>query len=258
MVTTRPTGSPVHATASAVIDDVRRILEGVFQEVARTRDRCEQLAAPADSEGRYPTTADFSALPELLRQQLATGRDLISGVGFIAEPGLFSDVPVWLDWWQTAPDGSFRPLQLDLDPNTSAYSDYTHWEWFTVPRATGGRAVSGPYVDYLCSDEYSLTLALPVRPAGRFIGVAAADVYLRHFENAVMPALQRLPGPACLVNGRGRVVASTDPRHLAGSLLKDPPAGESRPSGTDAAPDSFGPHLLSCGDMPLRLVTGHG
>ncbi|MGW8366919.1 hypothetical protein ACWGK1_41140, partial [Streptomyces wedmorensis] len=33
----------------------------------------------------------------------------------------------------------------------------------------------------------------------RFVGVAAADVYLRHFEAAVLPALLRLPVPARLV-----------------------------------------------------------
>lgn len=257
MVTAHPTGSPVHPATSDVTDEVSRILEGVFDEVGRVRDRCEQLAASARSDDRALTTAEFAALRTLLRQQLSAGSTPISGVGFIAEPGLLSDVPAWLEWWQNGPDGTVRPLRLDLDPRTSAYSDYTHWEWFAGPRATGGRALCGPYVDYLCSDEYSLTLALPVHAQGRFIGVAAADVYLRHFEAAVMPALRRLAAPACLVNTRGRVVASTDPRRLAGSLLKEPPFGDPRPADADRGAD--GRALpVGCEDVPLLLVTGHG
>lgn len=254
MATTHPSGSAADATASAAVDEVSRTLETVFSEVARTRDRCERLVAAAQAVGRRPTTEDFAALPPLLREQLAAHRGLISGAGFIAEPGLLADAPFWLQWWQTGADGSPRPLRVDLDPTTSAYSDYTHWEWFSLPRDTGQRAVSGPYVDYLCSDEYSLTLSLPVRAGGRFAGVAAADVYLRHFEAAVMPALQRLGAPAYLLNTRGRVVASTDARHLAGSLVKG-----LRPSAqgeTGGARDGDGPRLRACGDMPLLLVTG--
>ncbi|MFI1168948.1 hypothetical protein ACH4UM_36655 [Streptomyces sp. NPDC020801] len=35
--------------------------------------------------------------------------------------------------------GDVRPLLLDLDPRRSAYSDYTRWDWFALPRDTGLR-----------------------------------------------------------------------------------------------------------------------
>ena len=158
----------------------------------------------------------------------------------------------WLEWWQSGSDGDVRPLLLDLDPEQSAYADYTHWDWFALPRDTGERAVAGPYVDYLCSDEYSLTLSAPVQMEGRFAGVAAADVYLRHFEAAVLPMLRRLPGPAHLVNARGRVTASADPAHLAGSLTKGPDFAAVLQR---ARPGRFrGLRLVPCRDIPVVLV----
>ena len=219
-----------------VVARVRDTLEDVFAAVAEVRDRTVAIAAGQPDLA----TSDLAALRPLLHDRLRRHRDLISGIGFIAEPGLLRDVPAWLEWWQTTRDGDLRPLLLDLDPNTSAYSDYTHWDWFAIPRETGERACAGPYVDYLCSDEYSLTLSVPVLRDGRFLGVAAADVYLRHFEAAVLPLLRRLPGPAALVNARGRVAASTDARHLAGALLKGPGFGAAR--------------LRQCGEIPLALA----
>jgi hypothetical protein len=103
-----------------------------------------------------------------------------------------------------------------------------------------------------CSYEYSLTLSAPVQMEGRFAGVAAADVYLRHFEAAVLPMLRRLPGPAPLVNARGRVTASADPAHLAGSLTKGPDFAavlqRARPRRIR------GLRLVPCRDIPLVLV----
>lgn len=163
-------------------------------------------------------------------------------------------MPGWLEWWQRGPGGAVRPLLLDLDPEHSAYSDYTHWDWHTLPRETGSRAVAGPYVDYLCSDEYGLTLSEPVTLDGRFVGVAAADVYLRHFEAAVLPALQRLPAPARLVNARGRAAASTDPAHLVGSLTKGPDFGAVLAGPPDGR-HADGLRLLPCAATPLVLVT---
>ena len=238
-------------TAPEVAAAVRSALESVFDAVAATRTDTADLLARVAAEGRRPATVDLAALRPGLHLRLARN-ELVSGVGFVAAPGLLTDVPAWLEWWQSGSDGDVRPLLLDLDPEQSAYADYTHWDWFALPRDTGERAVAGPYVDYLCSDEYSLTLSAPVQMEGRFAGVAAADVYLRHFEAAVLPMLRRLPGPAHLVNARGRVTASADPVHLAGSLTKGPDFAAVLQR---ARPGRFrGLRLVPCRDIPVVLV----
>ncbi|MFE7325647.1 cache domain-containing protein [Streptomyces sp. NPDC057565] len=234
---------------------VRDALEGVFDAVARTAADTEAVLAPAVAGGHRPVSADLAALRPGLHARLAQ-YELISGLGFVAAPGLLDDVPAWLEWWQTAVDGSVHPLLLDLDPEHSMYSDYTHWDWYTLPRDTGQRAVAGPYVDYLCSDEYSLTLSAPVTVGGRFMGVTAADVYLRRFEAVVMPLLQRLPEPARLVNARGRVAASTDPHHLVGSLTKDPIFATVL-TGRTTGIEHGGLQLRPCDGVPLILVTAN-
>lgn len=239
------------APEKSVTAGVRSALESVFDAVAATRADTAQLLARVAEEGRRPATVDLAALRPGLHLRLAR-HALVSGVGFVAAPGLLGDVPAWLEWWQSDADGGVRPLLLDLDPAQSAYADYTHWDWFALPRDTGERAVAGPYVDYLCSDEYSLTLSAPVQMEGRFAGVAAADVYLRHFEAAVLPMLRGLPGPAHLVNARGRVTASADPAHLAGSLTKGPDFAAVLER---ARPVRFrGLRLVPCPDVPLVLV----
>lgn len=237
--------------ATWVASQVGGALESVFDAVAATRGDTADLLARVSARGRRPASADLAALRPGLHRRL-TGQELVSGAGFVAAPGLLADVPAWLEWWQQDGDGDLRPLLLDLDPGHSAYSDYTHWDWFTLPRDTGHRAVAGPYVDYLCSDEYSLTLSAPVTTAGRFAGVAAADVYLRHFEAVVLPLLRRLPRPAHLVNARGRVAASADPAHLAGSLTKGPRFGDLLTGSASA--DHPGLRLVPCHGVPLVLV----
>ncbi|KOV68719.1 cache domain-containing protein [Streptomyces sp. MMG1121] len=234
-----------------VATQVGDALEAVFEAVADIRAETEALLDRVAAGGRRPVSADLAALRPGLHRHL-TCEDLVCGAGFVAAPGLLTDVPAWLEWWQSGADGAVRPLLLDLDPGRSAYSDYTHWDWFALPRDTGRRAVAGPYVDYLCSDEYSLTLSEPVRIQGHFAGVAAADVYLRNFEAAVLPLLRRLPRPARLVNARGRVAASADPAHLAGSLTRGPDFG---PLLTGARPaEHEGLRLVPCVGVPLVLV----
>ncbi|MEU8827994.1 cache domain-containing protein [Streptomyces sp. NPDC048636] len=254
----RPAGAgpDLLVTAADVAARVRDTLEGVFDAVRGISDDAAALLTSVGGGGQRPVTNDLAELRPGLQSRL-TRLELVSGAGFVAAPHLLADASVWLEWWQIGAGGEVRPLLLDLDPEHSAYSDYTHWDWFALARDTGRRAVAGPYVDYLCSDEYSLTLSVPVTVDGRFMGVAAADVYLSHFEAAVMPVMQRLPAPAFLVNARGRVAASTCADYLTGALFKGPDFA-AVPTGPAEGVEYGGRRLRPCGDIPLILVTNPG
>lgn len=128
---------------AAVAAQVRSTLEAVFEAVAETRTDTARLLARVAAQNRRPATVDLAALRPGLHLRL-TRQELVSGAGFVAAPGLLSDVPAWLEWWQQGSDGDVRPLLLDLDPEHSAYSDYTHWDWFALPATPGSARSPGP------------------------------------------------------------------------------------------------------------------
>jgi hypothetical protein len=110
---------------------------------------------------------------------------------------------------------------VNLDPKSFDYFDYTTAEWYTVPERAGHRCVAGPYVDCLCTNEYTFTLSVPIRRDGVFLGVAGADVLAAHVETQVLPDLCRLGRAAVLATTDGRVIASNTPAWTAGRLLPD-------------------------------------
>ncbi|GII54000.1 hypothetical protein Pth03_23890 [Planotetraspora thailandica] len=223
---------------AGVLTLVGDMVGGVFASLREVRDATARCVAP---RGRRTVTADLAVLRPLLWGRLTGGgvAALIAGIGFIAAPGLLADAPWYLEWWQENPGGDPVQLLRDLDPSSSAFYDYTHWEWYSGPLSGAERTICGPYVDYLCTDEYSLTMSVPVVTGGVFAGVAAADVLVRRFEGAVLPALREIPAPAFLVNSGGRVVASNTARWVAGDLCRDAGSFAVRP----------------VRDLPLSLVT---
>ena len=61
--------------------------------------------------------------------------------------------------------------------------------------------VTGPYVDYLCTDDYTLTFTGPVcRPDGGFAGVAGVDVRVAAVEQRFLGLLRASPRTLVLVN----------------------------------------------------------
>lgn len=140
----------------------------------------------------------------------------VYGAGFIAATDLLADAPSHLAWWQ----GADRRRLVFPAQSVKQAIDYRDLEWFRVPATTGEPHVAGPYVDYLCSDEYTMTAAAPVLVDGRFIGVAGLDVLVDTVERRLTPALRALGVPLILVNGVGRVLVSTDPRFTAGDVLR--------------------------------------
>ena len=156
-----------------------------------------------------PRRDDLAALRGTIFEVLGTHRGLAAGAGVITAPDVLADAPLWLEWWWTSPAGTPEQLRVNLDPAAPDFYDYTAAAWYENARLSGEPRATGPYVDYFCTGEYTITLSVPVRLDGRFLGVAAADVLVRSLEGQVMPGLLRSTGPVALTSPDGRVIAAT-------------------------------------------------
>ncbi|MEO3787287.1 cache domain-containing protein [Actinocorallia sp. B10E7] len=208
-----------------IVDRIQALADHVFGTLDEVRDATARLAATTDGGLR---STDLARLRPLLFERLGP---LIAGLGFIALPGLLPDSAWYLEWWQYDPDGPPKQLAAELDPAQPTFYDYTQWAWFTHPQNGLERSICGPYVDYLCTDEYSLTFSVPVLVGGAFVGVAAADVFVRTFETTLLPALKELPGQTFVTNNEGRVIASNTARWISGSVFRGSPAHTTQPIG---------------------------
>jgi hypothetical protein len=231
-------GSWVVATVGALVDDVAR-----------------QLSGPAPRRADLDIEAHCLALLEQREVPLA-------GAGFVAETGALHDATYWLEWWTANPDVGFescRRLAADTDPSSVGFRDYTELPWFVTPRETGEIWMTGPYVDYVCTDQHTLTVTQPVVVRSQFVGVAGVDVLAATVDRLLGADLDDTTGLHVVVNTAGRVVASSDPEYVVGDLVHGLPdsdwfTGRRR---RGAAVD-VGWQLRTCGHLPLAVLTATG
>jgi hypothetical protein len=128
---------------------------------------------------------------------------------------------------------------VNLDPAAPDFFEYTSADWYLTPMRNSTRHIPGPYVDYACTNEYALTVPVPVTSHDRFAGVAAADVLVSNLERQLLPALRTLSEPTVLLNSGGQVIASSCPQFASGMRVPLPgtptPAKTSRNSPGQAA-----------------------
>jgi DNA-binding FadR family transcriptional regulator len=227
------------------IDDCASLVVGtldtIFDALGRARDA---FATTLDSLAHPITRAALDdSVRALAEAELSAGAQLVIGAGFVATPGFVEDAAWHLAWWvRQAGDPLVQrlpPRQLAVveDPDSEFFRDYTRLEWWRGVASGEASHITGPYVDYLCTDEFILTLTMPVLDAaGAQPGVAGVDVTVSALEARFLPAFTRLGERITLVNAESRVVLSTDPGVAAGVLL---------PEGGERVP---------CGALPLALV----
>ncbi|WP_395245051.1 hypothetical protein ACGGZK_04445 [Agromyces sp. MMS24-K17] len=263
--------------AAQVVSRIAATIDPVFAMVDGWRDA---LAAHLAGTGTGATAPEPTAraldpvVDALVRPELERDGGLITGAGFVADPGYLMDAPWHLAWWlgtaNTFGSGhGVRRLEAESDPDAEQFRDYTTLEWWRVPARTGTRHLTGPYVDYLCTDDYTVTITTPVTVGGELVGLVGADLYVAQLERVLLPVIRASGHPCTLVNASGRVVASTDAHRATGALLRlDGLADALAPlrgaagEGADAPlrastagialPD--GALLLPCGDTSLALV----
>jgi hypothetical protein len=139
-----------------------------------------------------------------------------------------------------------------MDPRAIGFRDYTQLPWYAEPLASGRRQVTGPYVDYLCTDQQTLTLTTPVWREAEFVGVVGVDLLVRTLEERFLESLAGASGRCVVINSMGRVVTSTDPDLFTGDLLRSLPvaawwAGE--------ALEHQEWEFLACPGLPLGVIS---
>lgn len=180
-------------------------IEGIGEVVLGALGTTGRLAAGHLAELVEPTTtAALAAHP-------------VVGAGFVAAPGWLTDRDLFLAWWQGE---DRRPLAERGVPIGNHVFDYTRHEWFQTPLTTGRRHVAGPYVDYVCTDEYVLTATSPVLHEGRMIGLVGADTLLETFEHLMRGTFDAgAAAGVVLVNAQDRCVVAADPLLRSGQRI---------------------------------------
>jgi DNA-binding FadR family transcriptional regulator len=214
-----PPADPV----AAVIERVTAVCESTFAAVEGIRGAAEQLLRPL-IETAVLRPEDVEPIARVVVPLLDTEGTPLVGAGLVLEPGLVDGAGHWMEWWYRTPDGSaVERLEPELDPTATGFYDYTRLPWYAVPRRTGGRHVVGPYVDHMCTQEYTLTFTAPLTVGGRFVGVVGADIVEGWLERTLLPLLGAIHRPTALVNDEGRVAVANDPALVVGSVV---PGGE--------------------------------
>jgi hypothetical protein len=193
----------VSSQAKKVIDDVDEFLDGVFAPLQAWIPRLEEQLTLAIRNGKI-SGAQLAALTEADAHEILKSQTRpLYGAGYCATDLVVSEGNP-LAWWQ-GPERSLLASST-FGPGQAAI-DLQRLEWFRVPSETFQRHIAGPFVDYLCSNEITLTASIPVFINQVFSGVACADVLVASLEEFLLPPIVALGG-ATLINAHGRVVVS--------------------------------------------------
>jgi len=218
-------------TGVGALDAVAETVSTHFESMFATVEEMRAVVAGLFEEGPVDAARLEAAVHPLALDLLARG--YVLGSGFVAAPHALSDRALHLAWWQ----GDTQQLLGQSAAPAGDPFDYTKREWFRVPEATGRRHVTGPYVDYVCSDEYVVTSTQPVVVREQLVGVVGADQLVESLEDLLLGALSA--AGATLVSEHGRVIASADHRLAPGSVV------------------TLDDSTVPCGTLPLAVVSAH-
>ncbi|OUM42690.1 cache domain-containing protein [Arthrobacter sedimenti] len=167
----------------------------------------------------HGSAIDALALPAV-EALLGDADRYITGAGFIAGSGLVAADRSYIAWWQ-GPD--LERVDALANFSTSSMDRYLKAEWFRVPFETGKPHATGPYIDFLCTDEYVMTFTHPVvlQPGGPVAGIVGADISVQSLERMLLGSLTALGPAATLVNKGGRVIVSAADALEPGDLVAE-------------------------------------
>ena len=152
--------------------------------------------------------------------QIVENNPMILGSCVACIPNLFPDRGYWFEPYSVRkPDGTIETKQVG-----SASHDYTKYEFYTVPMATGKSCWCEPYMDSVGAFRHITTYGVPVRNAkGKIMAVVEADLSLEWLEEITNEAKTYESTQRFLITGKYNLLAGEDNELFRRSLelLKD-------------------------------------
>lgn len=215
----------VRIAVTALVDNIFASLQAIAAATSALWDRLENDSLPTQS-------SDLAVLRDVVISELQRQGRTFNGAGVVVADGVLADCARYLEWWRpdTKTGGPAQRLNLDLNPHSEYFYDYTGMEWFAVPRDRGIPWVYGPYLDYTGVDLYVCTFAVPITSgSGTFLGIAGADVPVARLDAALLPSLTAGHTTAALANAEGRVIVANHADHVTGSKIRRDALADAQP-----------------------------
>lgn len=207
-------GDPKKDVANSALATVDKFFDGVYKILQEWAPQVQQDISAQLSNGPL-NSAQLAQLVETESINILTESDLpIYGAGFCAAEKIV-DQGNPLAWWQGPAHEPLASSTFGVGPGAV---DLRRLEWYRVPEISGEFNIAGPFVDYLCSNEVTITSSLPLTIGGHFAGVLCLDVLVSQLEESLLPKLQD-GYTVTLMNANRRVVFSTDNASETGDKL---------------------------------------
>jgi methyl-accepting chemotaxis protein-like sensor len=195
--------------------EIARFASEVAIRIDSIVQKLNVLAVDASSSG-----SEYDYFVDVTRQMLVDGGsgDVLAGAGYALSHGNFRRPPAMV-WWVHRGDSVVERTH-SVDPDSESFYDYASLRWFRTAASSGLPTLSGPFIDAWGSNDYTVTVSVPVSGSAGLQGVVAADVDVRRFVESLTADLRRMPVPLALVNESDRVVVSTVPALSTGLPIR--------------------------------------
>ncbi|UOO88829.1 cache domain-containing protein [Vitreoscilla massiliensis] len=175
-----------------------------------------------DSEDSLLLTPQIRSVFQSHIQTILKQNPYCTGAGFASHIHMKSkDHDYWmLEWW-LKDNNDIKQALFELDQGTQQRLDFRTFEWFHKTHQHDATYIHGPYVDYICNTDYTITSAHAVSVNGQFVGVAVIDILVAKLEQFIAPYLGADAPKVLLTNQENRVIISNVPQIRIGSIYHD-------------------------------------
>ena len=215
-------------------------LTDIFGSIATATEQLANELAQVFAEHLHIDSEDSLLLTPHIRGVFQTHIQAIlkcnpycTGAGFASHIHVKSkDHDYWmLEWW-LKDNNDIKQALYELDQGTQQRLDFRTFEWFHKTHQHNATYIHGPYVDYICNTDYTITSAHAVSVNGQFVGVAVIDILVAKLEQLLAPFLGADSPKVLLTNLENRVIVCNSPRIRTGSIYQA--SGQTAPVATIA------------------------